>query len=312
MTSRPAIASGQSDDYREKLLARASKKGSEIRLSKYPGADGKRRIYRVQSRPGGHGASGAKPGRLSDADMASISAANMHTPAGYSVRAEGSILVLSGPFSRTLHADIKAIGGRWDGKQGENRRVWMVPAGKGLDLERVLWERILRERGIDRETSSPHEVATQWLHFLEASLHDGTIEPSHFLEAQPRVTRFEDLAPRFDDLVSRYDLSTSAPGFHSMSEEEVAERVANRSIVRGIAPALREPAQLGDRWVVYEFIGIPFNLEKRHWVREDGTPLPGVVTGRAQFAYHRPATHEEISACQASVTANEGRLRRRM
>lgn len=82
-------------------------------------------------------------------------ATSVDLPAGYSLAVEGSSLVVSGPFDDDLHARIKRAGGRWDGKAGQNRRVWIVPASKGKSLKRVLanWSKANRDR-IEEEAAA--------------------------------------------------------------------------------------------------------------------------------------------------------------
>lgn len=207
------------------------------------------------------------------------SAATLVPPAGYTVQLEDKNMLLSGPWSDDLHIRIKRLGGQWDGQQGQNRRLWVVPIEKAASLQRVFGnstkalEKAVAEKAAAKKADEERRAAQ-------------------------RVVREQDMRVLREEARQRRE----------QERAERAQRVQQRVLFPcANAPALQQPMRWCGKTVVFESTGERFRINENH-PSTHGAHLLGYEGDWGRYHYYRLATETEAAALEQAHATEAARV----
>jgi len=94
-------------------------------------------------------------------------------PTGYTTKLFGSDILIEGRYDEDLAGRIKRLGGYWDGKARENRKLFVVPLDKAKSFTTVLKNWIKSISGT--AGASNRKELERWLGFVESKVAEGYV-----------------------------------------------------------------------------------------------------------------------------------------
>lgn len=228
-----------------------------------------------------------------------------NVPNGYVLTQEGETLVLSGQFSEDLHARIKRIGGVWDGKNGSNRRVWLIPADKASSLKRIFSN---AAKAADEAANAADRVkAVRWLEWVEDHASHGFSYENGFSKLEElKIGRWPDLQARRDAALERVRAAEQRREAERAAQVAVQKVAAKRRVLFPLSasPDMNSPVRWQGQVIVFTGSGQTFRISDDA-PSMNGHHLLGHEGERGCYYYYRPATPEEIAELETAEKAEQ-------
>lgn len=236
-------------------------------------------------------------------------------PAGYTLTIEGDTIVIHGNFSEDLHARIKRAGGVWDGKNGGNRRVWLIPADKASSLKRIFanWVKAAAESAVAADRAE----AVRWLGFVEQKAREGWLYDKGLEKLQSlNVRQWPDLGTRLDAAKAAAEAvqkrlaaqrAQEAEARQQQRQQQAATRAARVLVALSHRPALNAATRWYGQTVVFTGFGKSFRISEDA-PSYSGSHLLGCEGEQGCYAYYRQASADEIAALESAERAEQERI----